>query len=104
MDSNTQVNENYKFKIKYVIEFLKDMVSESGDVDDKELNSQIRMVEEQQDTKHISSLEKDIETHQITKNKRTSKSSSKEAKINNDVKEKTNSINNEAILDEEKER
>lgn len=103
MSSNTQVNEDYKFRISYVFNFLKDMVSASGEIEDKELLARIEEVKNKQDSKHITNLEKDVETHDISKKRKTNRNASKEAKKNNSVTEKINLINNEVIQDEEKE-
>lgn len=104
MNSNTQLNEDYKFKISYVLKFFKDMVSTSEEVENKELGARIEQIKNEQDIKHITDLEKDVETHEVIKKRRTTKNSTKGTKINDVVEEKINSINNEEILDEEKDR
>lgn len=103
MNNNTQVNEDYKFKITYIFNFFKDLFSESGAIEDKELNSKIEAVIKEQDNTHLANLEKELEKHEIVKKRRTAKSKDKETKINNSVKDNTKSRNNEKIIDEEKE-
>lgn len=101
MDNSTQVNEDYKFRFAYVLETVKAMFSTSSEIGDKELVAKIEEVKNQQDSKYITNLEKDVETHETTKKKEMNR---KSTKINNVVKENEKLKSNEAILDEEKDR
>lgn len=104
MNNNTQVNEDYKFRISYVWNFFKDMVSSSGKVEDKELDARIEEVKNEQDSKYITNLEKDVETHDnVTKKRKTTRTSNKETKNNDVVEENMKPINKEVKRDEEKE-
>lgn len=102
MNSNTkQVNEDYKFRISYVLNFFKDMFSTSGQVEDKELNDKIEKIRKEQDSIHMSKLEKELEIHEVHKKKAPNRTST----IINDVVEEDEILkNNEIILDEEKDR
>lgn len=101
MNNNAQVD--YKFKISYILNFFKDMVSSSGDVEDKELSDRIKKVEEEQDTQYIEMLKKEIETHDVSKKRKTTRNSTKGTKNNDIVEENMKSINKEVKQDEEKE-
>lgn len=103
MNSNTQVNEDYKFRFAYVVDLVKSIFLSSGEIENKELLARIEEVKNEQDNKHITNLEKEIEKHEVTTKRRTTRNSGKETKINSSVKENMSSIDNEVILDEEKE-
>lgn len=105
MNSKAQVNEDYKFRFAYVVDLIKDMFSSSEEVEDKELNDRIKKVEQEQDTKYIESLKKEIETHDVTKKRKSARNSTRETEISDVVNEHTKSMNNDkVILDEEKDR
>ena len=104
MNSNVQLNENYKFRMSYVLNFFKDIVSASEEVEDKELNNRIEKIRQEQDNAYMTSLEKEIQTHEVSKKKKSDRNSTKETKIKGTIKENINSRNNEIILDEEKDR
>lgn len=63
MDSNTQVNEDYKFRLAYVADLIKDIFSSSGEIKDKKLDERIEKVKKEQDSKHLANLEKDVENY-----------------------------------------
>lgn len=103
MNSKMQVSEDYKFRFAYIIDLIKEMVSASGELEDKELNAKIEDIKKKQDGNYIASLEKDIETHDITKKRKTTRNSENGIKNNIPVKEERRSINSGITLDEEKE-
>lgn len=103
MDSNVQVNEDYKFKISYIFNFFRDISSTSEVVEDNELSNKIDQIKKEQDNTHIESLEKDIETHESYKNKKLNKKAVKKNNINNSIEENMQQ-ESEIILDEEKDR
>ena len=108
MDSNTQLNEDYKFRFAYVVELVKDMFSTSGEVEDKELKNRIEKIRQEQDNAHMASLEKEIETHEVSRKRKSTRNSAKETVNSNTVKEnvinETILENNDVVLDEEKDR
>lgn len=104
MNSKIELNEDYKFKFSYILNFFKDMVSESVKVDDNELNNKIEQIKQAQDNLHIKGLEKDIELHEITKNKRATRNSTKNTKINNVEEKRIDSIDKEITIEDEKDR
>lgn len=71
-----QVNEDYKFRMAYVISIIRDMFATSKVIEKTELENKIRLVEENEDSEYIERLKKDINTHE-TENikKRTTKRS-----------------------------
>lgn len=103
MNNNTQVNEDYKFRITYIFNFFKDLFSESGAVEDKELNNKIEVIMQEQDNTYLEDLEKELEKHEVTKKRRKTENQNKKAKINDSIKENNRLRNNETIMDEEKE-
>lgn len=104
MNSNTQLNENYKFKLAYVAEFIKDMFSVSKEAEDINVKNRIEQVKQQQDTQYVQKLEKDVETHEVSRKRKSTRNSAKENIIKEAVKESSSLENNEVILDEEKDR
>lgn len=99
MNSNAQLNENYKFRISNVINFFKDMVSASGE-EEKELNIRIEKIRQEQDNAYMAKLEKEIEIYKVSKKRKSDRNSAKDTKINDSIKENANSRNNEVILEE----
>lgn len=81
-DDTQQVNENYKFRMAYVISFIKDIFATSKEIKETELGNKIRTVEQNEDTKYIEALEKDINTHEIEK---TKKKTAKKSQTNKNI-------------------
>lgn len=104
MNSNPQLNEDYKFRISYVFNFFKDMVSASGEIEDKELNNRIEQVIQAQDNVYMKKLEEEIETHEVSKKRKSTRNSAKENIIKENIKENVSLENNDVELDEEKDR
>lgn len=104
MNSNPQLNEDYKFRFSYVLNFFKDMVSASGEIEDKELNNRIEQVIQAQDNAYMERLEKEIETHDVSKKRKTTRNSAKKNIINEAVKDNIGLKNNEVVYDEDKDR
>lgn len=104
MNSNPQLNENYKFRFAYVLNIFKDMVSASEEIEDKELNNRIDKVVKAQDNEYLQGLEKEMETHEVSKKRKSTRNSAKEGIIKEAVKENASLGNNEVVLDEEKDR
>ena len=94
MNNNTHLNEEYKFKISYILNFFKDMVSESG----KEVKNRIEAINQAQDNAYINELVKNVETHEIIKERK----STEETKINK-IEKEANSYNKKVIQYDEKE-
>lgn len=88
MNNNTHLNEEYKFKISYILNFFKDMVSESG----KEVKNRIEAINQAQDNAYINELVKNVETHEIIKNRK----STEKTKINK-IEKEANSYNKKVI-------
>ena len=98
MNNNTHLNEEYKFKISYILNFFKDMVSESGKEEDKELKNRIEAINQAQDNAYINELVKNVETHEIIKKRK----STEKTKINK-IEKEANSYNKKLIQYDEKE-
>ncbi len=88
MNNNTHLNEEYKFKISYILNFFKDMVSESG----KEVKNRIEAINQAQDNAYINELVKNVEKHEIIKNRK----STEKTKINK-IEKEANSYNKKVI-------
>ena len=100
MDSNIQLNEDYKPNFSNFLNFFKDLFSESGKEKDKELNNDIEKIKKEQDNVHINGLEKDIESHEIIKRRKTTRNSTRNANTDNVVKENTELINTDNMVKE----
>lgn len=100
MDSNIQLNEDYKPNFSNFLNFFKDLFSESGKEEDKELNNDIEKIKKEQDNVHINGLEKDIESHEIIKRRKTTRNSTRNANTDNVVKENTELINTDNMVKE----
>ena len=94
MNNNTHLNEEYKFKISYILNLFIDMVSESG----KELKNRIEAINQAQDNAYINELVKNVETHEIIKNR----NSTEKTEINK-IEKEANSYNKKVIQYDEKE-
>ena len=95
--NNTQINEDYRFRIAYVRELLREMFGTTNVVEDANLENRIKEIEKQQDKSHIESLEKDINTFETKKDK-ISKFNVIPSK---DIKEQTEEIIVKELADEE---
>lgn len=64
MNSNAQqVNEDYKFKMSYIISLLKDMFSTSKEIEETDLDNRVKEIINNQDSSHIEGLEKELNNH-----------------------------------------
>lgn len=91
MNNNTQqVNEDYKFRMTYVISTIRDMFATSKETDEAEVENKIRVVEENEDTKYIEGLEKAINTHEAEK---INKKATRKSRVTKNIVEITMSEN-----------
>ena len=104
---NNLINENVveKVKIRDILATLKNIIAENKSdenekIIDKKLQEIYKVEKELGATDSIANLTKELEMHEISKKKRTTKNLNKVTKINNPVKENVNSINNEEIQEE----
>ncbi len=100
---NTQINEEYRFRIAYVVEILRDMFGTTNVIEDVNLENRIKEIEKQQDNSHIESLEKDIITF-VTKNSKSSKFETEKVKNvipSKDIKEQTEEMIAKELDDED---
>ena len=100
---NTQVNEDYRFRIAYVRELLREMFGTANVIEDANLENKIKEIEKQQDNSHIESLEKDVNTF-VTKKVKSSRLETEKVKNvipSNDIKEQTEEMMAKELEDEE---
>lgn len=57
---NVQLNEDYRFRIAYVREILREMFGTSKVVDDTKLDNRIKDIEKAQDNYYMQNLEKEM--------------------------------------------
>ncbi len=101
--NNTQINEDYRFRIAYVRELLREMFGTTNVVEDANLENRIKEIEKQQDKSHIESLEKDINTFETKKDKISKFKAEKVKNVipSKDIKEQTEEIIVKELADEE---
>lgn len=100
---NTQVNEDYRFRMAYVRELLREMFGTTNVIEDANLENKIKEIEKQQDNSHIESLEKDVNTF-VTKKVKSSRLETEKVKNvipSNDIKEQTEEMMAKELEDEE---
>ncbi len=98
---NTQINEDYRFRMAYVRELLREMFGTTNVIEDANLENRIKEIEKQQDNSHIESLEKDRNTF-ITKKGKSSKLETEKVKVSSkDIKEQTEEMIAKELDDED---
>ena len=58
-----QINEDYKFRISYIISLFKDMFSTSNEIEETDVDNKIKEIERNQDIRYIENLEKELDNH-----------------------------------------
>ena len=75
MDTNTQVD--YKVRLSYILSAFRDFFSNSNETESKELEAQIKEIENQQDSSYIETLEKYTNIATSSRKSRTKKTNIK---------------------------
>lgn len=101
MDSNIQLNEDYKPNFSSFLNFFKELFSKSEkEKEDKALNNDIEKIKKEEDNVNIKRLEKDIGSHEIIKKRKPTRNSTRNANTDNEVKENTELINTDNTVKE----
>ena len=75
MDTNTQVD--YKVRLSYILSAFRDFFSNSNETESKEIEAQIKEIENQQDSSYIETLEKYTDFASASRKSRTKKTNIK---------------------------
>lgn len=104
MNSNAQVDVDYKFRMAHVFDIVKELISTSENEEDKEVSNKVKEIEKKQDNEYLKNLENGLKIHGVTDKRSGTRDSDKKVKVSDTVKENTILNNKEVILDEEKDR
>lgn len=95
MDNKTQLSEDYKFRMYNIISLVKEMFSTSKKIKETDLANKIKEVIDNQDSLHIESLEKGLNSYSINRgpNVKNAKFNSENSKtIPKNIEDKNNNI------------